>query len=299
MKRNIFRILALTVLFTATIYPAVCLGASKIYVTNYPLKYFTERIAGNHFNVILPVPRGLNPIFWMPSPKTLSAMQKSDLIILNGATYEKWLALVSLPQSKLVDTSVGFKKRYIQVPGAITHSHGQQGEHSHMGIRFTTWLDFEQAALQAKAVAAALSRKWPSSRHLSEENLQKLEKDLIGLDQNIQKVVGNNSKRPLIVSHPVYDYFARRYRLNIKSLLWSPTVMPNPNQWMDLRAMLKQHLAKRMLWEGNPLEVTAEKLKALHVDSLVFDPCGNVPDQGDFLTIMKQNIENLKMAFEE
>ena len=32
-------------------------------------------------------------------------------------------------------------------------------------------------------------------------------------------------------------------------------------------------------------------------DSLVFDPCGNAPDQGDFLSVMRQNIENLKLAF--
>jgi len=29
----------------------------------------------------------------------------------------------------------------------------------------------------------------------------------------------------------------------------------------------------------------------------VFDPCGNAPDQGDFMSVMRQNVENLKAAF--
>jgi len=37
---------------------------------------------------------------------------------------------------------------------------------------------------------------------------------------------------------------------------------------------------------------------AIGVKSLVFDPCGNKPDQGDFLSVMWQNVENLKSAFQ-
>jgi zinc transport system substrate-binding protein len=46
------------------------------------------------------------------------------------------------------------------------------------------------------------------------------------------------------------------------------------------------------------MKESAEKLKAIGVDSLVFDPCGNKPDQGDFLSVMRQNIENLKPVFQ-
>jgi len=33
------------------------------------------------------------------------------------------------------------------------------------------------------------------------------------------------------------------------------------------------------------------------VESLVFAPCANAPEAGDFLDVMRQNIENLKKAF--
>ena len=43
--------------------------------------------------------------------------------------------------------------------------------------------------------------------------------------------------------------------------------------------------------------VRKNKLKSIGVESLIFDPCGNVPDQGDFLAVMRANVNNLQKAF--
>jgi hypothetical protein len=43
--------------------------------------------------------------------------------------------------------------------------------------------------------------------------------------------------------------------------------------------------------------VRKTKLKSIGVESLVFDPCGNVPAQADFLTVMRANVNNLRKAF--
>jgi zinc transport system substrate-binding protein len=53
-----------------------------------------------------------------------------------------------------------------------------------------------------------------------------------------------------------------------------------------------------MIWEGKPLPGSVQQLQILGVGSLVFDPCGNAPNQGDFLSVMQQNIKNLKPAFQ-
>ena len=45
------------------------------------------------------------------------------------------------------------------------------------------------------------------------------------------------------------------------------------------------------------MRASVDKLAASGIKSLVFDPCGNVPDQGDFLSVMKQNVKNLEAAF--
>ena len=278
-----------------------CMSAEPlhVYAVNYPLKYFAERIGGGRVNVVFPAPSGIDPAYWIPDIPNIAAYQQSDLILINGAGYAKWIDKVSLPRSKIVDTSKKFKDRYITIEGAITHSHGPEGEHAHEGIAFTTWLDFSLAAEQAKSIATALSRKMPTLKDAFHRNYQKLEQDLLKLDQDLKTLISKDPSRPLVVSHPVYDYFARRYGLNIKSVHWEPDEIPTNEQMMELNRILKEHPAKWMLWEGKPMKESAQLLKAIGLDSLVFDPCGNTPDQGDFLSVMRQNFDNLKLAFKK
>ena len=123
-----------------------------IYAVNYPLKYFAERIAGEHAKVVFPAPADEDPAFWTPDPDTIGAFQKADLILLNGAGYEKWIERASLPASKLVDTSVAMESSYVPLDEGVVHTHGPEGEHSHKGWAFTTWLDPMIAIGQAQAV---------------------------------------------------------------------------------------------------------------------------------------------------
>ena len=97
----------------------------------------------------------------------------------------------------------------------------------------------------------------------------------------------------------MYDYFARRYKLTIKSVHWEPDEIPGNQQWAELRKLLREHPAKWMLWEGNPVKESVEKLMEFGVNSLVFSPCNTIPAKGDFMSVMQQNVENLKVAFPE
>jgi zinc transport system substrate-binding protein len=65
----------------------------------------------------------------------------------------------------------------------------------------------------------------------------------------------------------------------------------------ELQKILKDHPAKWMIWEDEPNPKAVEKLKALGISSVVFKPSGNKPEEGDFLTQMRKNIESIKPAF--
>ena len=97
------------------------------------------------------------------------------MIFTNGAGYAKWLKTVSLPKSKMIDTSRRFKADYIEVQDTGTHTHGPTGEHAHGGTAFTTWLDFRQAAQQAQAVMEGLSRLLPDHQDDFEQRYAELE----------------------------------------------------------------------------------------------------------------------------
>ena len=269
MKRPVINLWKLAVFVGILAFPPLTFGGPKVFVTNYALKFFSERIGGENITVVFPVPEGMSPVFWMPNRRTVGAMQKADLIIINGANFEKWLMMVSLPPSKVVNTSAGFRNQYIYVPDAITHSHGAEGKHSHPGIRHTTWIDFRLAVKQARAIEKALSKRVPEMKTEFEKRYLSLEKDLLALDTRVRKVLGNDCSQPLLASHPEYDYFARGYSLNLKSVLWFPKVMPDPGQWKTLEGILHEHPAKWMIWEGEPIKEVSRKLHAMEIKSIV------------------------------
>ena len=290
-----------TVILLMFVVSVPCSSAAEplnIYVVNYPLKYFAERIGGEHVKVVFPAPADVDPAFWNPDLANISAFQQADMILLNGAGYAKWVTKASLPRSKIVDTSAKFKDRYISSKEVMTHSHGAAGEHAHEALAFTTWLDFNLAARQAEAIAAAMVRKRPELRDAFQNNFNALSKDLEALDQGLQAIVSQNPSMPLIVSHPVYDYLARRYGLNIVSLHWEPDQIPSDSQIRELKGILTRHQAHWMIWEGEPVQASVDKLKTLGVDSIVFDPCGSKPAQGDYMMVMRRNVENLRKAFQ-
>ena len=269
--------------------------AVVVFTTNYPLAYFAKRIGGERVRVEFPAPAGIDPAYWSPSPEVVAEYQAADVVLLNGAGYEGWVAKTSLPDSKLVNTSAGFEDMYIVSEEAVVHTHGPAGEHEHENLAFTTWLDPVLAIEQARAIRDALAAQLPGAEADLQEGFAALETDLTEIDALLGAWSADHSGQPLLVSHPVYQYLARRYDLNLRSVHFEPDEVPTTGGWRDLAALTQDHAARWMLWEGEPLAETRELLASEYgVGSLVFDPCGNHPESGDYISVMRANVESLE-----
>ncbi|MCP4767556.1 MAG: zinc ABC transporter solute-binding protein [Gammaproteobacteria bacterium] len=267
-----------------------------IYTVNYPLAYFAERIADDQARVVFPAPAGIDPAFWQPDIETIRAYQQADLILLNGAGYARWTSKVSLPLLRSVDTSRAFSDQLINSASGMSHSHGGGDAHGHAGTAFTTWLDFSQAAKQAVAIATALKRAHPLQADLFETNLRELEAELLELDRQLIDLTDKQPSLRLLASHPVYQYLARRYQLDLQSVTWEPDVIPDPSQWQTLENLHKDHAASWMIWEAEPEVETVKGLKDLGISTLIYQPMGNKPASGDFISVMSSNLKNLAKA---
>ncbi len=269
----------------------------EVYTVNYPLAYFAERIAGESVTVVFPAPPDVDPAFWSPSAETIADYQRADLVLLNGAGYAAWIQRATLSQSRLVDTSAALADRLIPVDDTVTHSHGPGGDHSHQGAAFTTWLDMEFAAGQARAVFDALVRLRPENESAFRERLSDLEKEIGELDKRLQDVAERIGDRPLVFSHPVYQYLVRGYGLNGRSVHWEPHEIPGNDQWRELSDLFITHAAAWMIWEDEPLPDTVNRLEGLGIKSLVYRPCGNRPAEGSLVSVMLDNVAALEQAF--
>lgn len=269
-----------------------------VYVSNYPLQFFVERIADEAVNIKFPASESGDPAYWKPTGEQIAEMQQADLIFLNGASYEQWLENITLPETNLVNTTSTFKDKHIKYKEAVTHSHGPEGEHAHLGTAFTTWLDLSFASKQALAVLEALSKQYPKKKLTFETNYTALLADLQQLDKEFEKVLRNRKKVEVVFSHPVYQYFQKRYGIHGHSVHWEPDVEITKAMWHDLEHTMGNHKPGWMIWEGNPLESSVMSLEKIGIRSIVFNPCSNIPESGDFISVMKNNLEELKKLYQ-
>jgi len=262
----------------------------SVFVVNYPLQYFAERIGGDLVDVQFPMTGAGDPAHWSPDPETVAAYQGADLILLNGAGYARWIDQATLPISRIVDTSASFRSEYIPLEGAVTHSHGPEGAHEHTGWASTTWLDPTLAVEQARAVAHALIAKQPVYEAIFNERFIALEADLRALDQRQSAAASGLTGTTLVFSHPVYQYFQRRYDLAGASMHWEPDESPDLD---ELRHLLEAQ-PRWLIWESDPLPDTISRLESMGVVSVVYDPCAAAPTTGDFMTVMQANAAALE-----
>ncbi len=275
-------------------------GNSKpvVYAVNYPLAFFAKQIGGELVDIVFPVPGDRDPADWVPEPEVIERMQSADLILLSGGGHAKWTESVSLPLSRLVDTTREVAEQYIKVDHAITHSHGPAGDHSHAAVATETWLDPNLAIAQARVIMEEFNGLVPASSPQFQANFDNLHNELNELDGELQSLL-TQSTTPGLASHPVYEYFARRYSLKLQSMHWEPNVFPADEDWRALEAMLRQQRPRFMLWEDNPIDATNKRLHELDVKVVVFRTLSSKPTRGDYLNAMRENIQNLKNALTE
>jgi len=279
-------------------------GKPTVYTTFYPTAYFAERIGGDAVEVVCPVPEEADPAHWRPKPDVLTQYQRADLIVINGAGFEQWIDQVSLPVSRIVNTSAPFEDRWLRYEEAVTHTHGPEGEHSHEGLDGHTWLDPVNAQAQAEAIRDALVELAPQHEGDFQSNFSALAGDLDALHQRLQELTEQYDDQPLLASHPAYNYLIDRYGWNVRNLDLDPETMPDEETFERIRHTLEEHSAEYLIWEEAPAPEIAERFgEELELQSIEFSPAELLSEEArqegeDYLSIMRRNIENLRPALE-
>ena len=275
--------------------PGAAQERPTVVTVNYALSYFAERLGGGDIDVVFPVPEGVDPSFWRPGIADISTIQSADLIVLNGAGFATWTTKASLPRSRIVDTSRGFKDRFISTE-TITHSHGPDGAHSHTGTASFTWLDQDLAILQARAIADALVQRGLIGPDEMEPRLSALTKDLSALDAAAENLRPLAEGKTLIATHPRYQYLARAYGLDVHSLEWEAGAAPNTEQRAALEALMDETGARVLLWEAQPPEDARSAILGLGLADAVFPTLATAPAGSDYLERFKAAIDHLADA---
>jgi zinc transport system substrate-binding protein len=266
-----------------------------VYTTFFPTTYFARQIGGDHFDVVCPLPPGADPITWRPSREQIAAYRRADLIIINGATFEQWTSTVSLPTSRVVDTTAAFSDEFVKYE-TVTHSHGPGGEHTHEGIDGHTWLDPINAKRQAQAILEAMVRVSPTDELSLRTAHMRLAADLDDLNERFESLTTRLGDRTVLCSHPAYNYIAKRYGWSIKNFDFDPE---SPLSSTDLTE-LSEAAPAILLWESDPLDATTSRLEQAGIVSVTFSPCEQIdPLVKDYTSRMRISLDRLSEAIDQ
>ena len=183
-------------------------------VTLEPLRYFTEAIAGDNYEVVSMVPKGSSPESYDPTPQQLVNLSKSQAYFRIGyiAFEQAWMKKLeaNCPNMKVYDTSKGID--LIRDKG---HWHG---DHFHEGgVEPHVWNSTQNALIIADNIYQALCELDSTHQEDYQKRLDVLKQTIRQTDANIRTLL-ENADSTFLIYHPALSYFARDYGLKQVSI---------------------------------------------------------------------------------
>ena len=183
-------------------------------VTLEPLRYFTEAIAGNNYEVVSMVPKGSSPKSYDPTPQQLVNLSKSQAYFRIGyiGFEQAWMKKLeaNCPNMKVFDTSKGID--LIRDKG---HWHG---DHFHEGgVEPHVWNSTQNALIIADNIYQALCELDSTHQEDYQKRLDVLKQTIRQTDANVRTLV-EKADSTFLIYHPALSYFARDYGLKQVSI---------------------------------------------------------------------------------
>lgn len=100
----------------------------------------------------------------------------------------------------------------------------------------------------------------------------------------------------MIATHPRYQYFARRYDLQITSLEWEAGATPTAEELSDLSALIANTGAEVLIWEAAPTDEAMAATAALGLRNVVFDPMARGGAEASFIAAFGAAVEAIAEA---
>ena len=200
-----------------------------ITVTLEPLRFFTEAIAGDNFQVISMVPKGSSPESYDPTPQQLVNLSQSQAYFRIGyiGFEQVWMDKLEAnsPDMKVYDTSVG-----VDLIRGEGHWHG---DHYHEGgVEPHIWNSTQNALIIAENIYKALCELDAAHQADYQKRLDVLKETIRQTDKNVKAFL-KNADKTFLIYHPALSYFARDYELKQISME-EDGKEPSPAQLKDL-----------------------------------------------------------------
>jgi len=304
MKKIIFIIGVLTILigsvFAVSPYrhqPNTNSKKLTIVTTLFPLYDFAKNIGGEHVDVSLLLPPGVEAHSFEPKPSDIAKINSSDLFIYTGKFMEPWAQDIidglSNKDITIVDSSKG-----ITLMGKDGHEHG--------GVDPHIWLDFDHDKTMIQTITEALSQKDPANAAYYQHNADEYQKKIGFLDEKYKSTLSQCKTNTIVYGgHYAFGYVASRYGLTYEAAQGvSPDAEPTAQDLIQLVEQIRKNNIQYVFYEELTSPKIAETLSyETKTTMLLLHAAHNVNKEDfkqnvSFLSIMEKNLDNLKIGLQ-
>ncbi|MGV2882315.1 metal ABC transporter substrate-binding protein [Paenibacillus taichungensis] len=310
----------------------------NVEVSFYPMYEFTKNVAGDLANVHTLVPAGMEPHDWEPTPQDIASIEKADVLVYNGAGMESWIDQVtdSLSNSKLIQVEASHGIDLLEGSEEDEHDHehgdttdthdhadeatteehdhdhdaeaeeGHTHDHNHGGLDPHVWLSPALAVKEVRNIEAGLAQAAPEHAEQFKQNADAYIAKLEALDQDFKAAVADSKRKDFITQHAAFGYLAQEYGLQQVPIAGlSPEQEPSAAQMASVIDFAKEHQVKTIFFETLVSSKVSETIASeVGAKTAVLNPIEGLTEEEiaagmDYIGVMRQNLEALKLALNE
>lgn len=199
-------------------------------LSTFTLYDIAQHIAEDTLELVRIIPSGVDIHAYEPTPNIMARVEKSDLLIYNGAQLEPWLR------------SFNFKNKAIEIADYVSlkHANNTQGNehehHEHHGhgcsdLPFDPhfWFDTTNMKDATEIITNEFIKLNPKDKELYIENKKKYIEMLDRLDRAYKQKLETCMLDTIITNHNAFSYLSNKYGFKVSSLKGlSPDSEPSP-----------------------------------------------------------------------
>lgn len=291
----------------------------SIVTTFYPMYYFTKGIVGDDADVSMLISGGTEPHDYEPSAKAVAGITDADAFVYNSEYMETWVPSIVDGLDTEKTTVIEATKDIDLMEGSEEDDHDHEGEghedEDHDDVEHEeghdhehefdphVWLDPVLAQQEVKTITEALVAKYPEYKEAWEKNSDELVGKLEDLNQKFETELKDAKNRTFVTQHAAFGYLSKRYDLIQQPIAGlSPEEEPSPKRVAELKEFVDENQISVIYFEENATSAVSETLaKETGAKTEVLSPLEGISDDDlakgvDYITVMEQNLENLKLT---
>lgn len=287
----------------------------QIVTTLFPNYDFAKQIVGDKGEVTLLLKPGTEAHDYDPTPSDVIKINQSDLFLYTGDGMEVWAGkIIASLESKtvhVVDVSEGIEQidsaESDETQAVTKQSDLEEDEHEHEQDPHI-WTSPKNAMIMMNTILEAIVSEDPENESYYRKNAAAYLEQIKEIDREMVEVVKNAKYKTIYFGGRfAMLYFVKEYGLGYLSAFDSCSSETEPSAKLVTRIVdaMKKNGATIVYYEELADNKTAKAIaEEVHGETLLLHSCHNVSAEDfekgvTYVSLMKQNIENLKIGLGE